>query len=235
MYYRLLTILCQLGGWEGVFFINYLLYSVLNICCLCVRSLRELGGRVGVFLSAVYFICESLWLYSAASVYYRNWVDTVGGWVFFYFILTWFCFVDVPCYPNQPSMLTEPLKTLTEPCLRHSNALRAWIMNCLVSYFCWWRDVGGRAGDFISILLCCICCECVRSLCELGGRVGVFFWFLICCICFICVLSVDQLGGGVGVFFFDCFAFNLLYLLCLCTIGCWLSCVNSVGGWVFFL
>ena len=104
-------------------------------------------------------------------------------------------------------MLTEPLKTLTEPCLRHSNALRAWIMNSLVSYFCWWRDVGGRAGDFISILLCCICCVCVRSLCELGGRVGEFF--------------------------FDCFAFNLLCLLCLCTIG-WLTCVNSVGGWACF-
>ena len=45
----------------GNFFINYLLYSELNICCLCVRSLRELGGRVGVFylflICCICFIC----------------------------------------------------------------------------------------------------------------------------------------------------------------------------------
>ena len=51
-------------------------------------------------------------------------------------------------------------------------------------------------------------CMCVRFLCELGGRVGVFYLFLICCICFICVLSVDHV--------------------------CYLSCNNSVGGWVYF-
>ena len=120
-------------------------------------------------------------------------------------------------------MLTEPLKTLTEPCLRHSNALRAWIMNSLVSSFCWWRDVGGRVGDFIWILLCCICCECVRSLCELGGRVGVFYLFLICCICFICVLSVVDYPVSTrwagGCFFYKLFAlFCIKYLLSLCTI-----------------
>ena len=67
----------------GVFFINYLLYSVLNICCLCVRSLCELGGWAGVFLFAVYFICESLSLYSAVSVYNHYGSDRVVYTVFF--------------------------------------------------------------------------------------------------------------------------------------------------------
>ena len=154
VYYRLLTILCELGGWVGVFLINYLLYSVLNICCLCVQSLRELGGRVGVF-----FICCVFFMWIVVTVCCCVCVPSelgwLGGWVgIFLFILTWFYIVDVPCYSNQASMLTKPLKTLTEPCLRHSNALRAWIMNGLVAYFCWWRDVGGRVGDFIWILLC---------------------------------------------------------------------------------
>ena len=67
----------------GVFFINYLLYSVLNICCLCVRSLR-----VFVYLLCVLFANRVLLRRNGSAR-----VDSVGGWVFFlvYFDLILFC------------------------------------------------------------------------------------------------------------------------------------------------